>query len=212
MPLLNYMAWPVSHASNALETLSAELPAILNPDLKRFNGTELIWHPEANRLVWHNMGLFVPGLEVEQNKNGEFLLLSSFPRSKGKPVRDALLAQIGGRTNLVYYNWELTGKRLQEWEILSRMISNRSLGKNKDAIYKSDIETEWFSSLARLVGNTVTEITRSAPNELSVTRKAPVGLSALELVSLANWLCDADSGPIHSLPHAGNTGSPPGHK
>jgi len=212
MPMLNYMAWPESNASNALEKLSTELPAMLNPDLKRFNGTELIWHPEAGKLVWHHMGLFVPGLQAEQKTNGQFLFFSSFPRSKGKPMPDALLAQIGGRTNLVYYNWELTGKRLQEWEILSRMISNRSLGKGKDVIYKSGIETEWFGSLARLVGNTVTEITRSAPNELSVTRKAPVGLSALELVSLADWLCDADSGPIHSLPPAGNSGSPPGHR
>jgi hypothetical protein len=48
----------------------------------------------------------------------------------------------------------------------------------------------------------VTEITHSAPNELSVERKAPMGFTAVELLLLADWLCDANSGPIHSPPSA----------
>ena len=39
-----------------------------------------------------------------------------------------------------------------------------------------------------MLGNTVTEITQTAPNEWTFKRKAPGGLTALELVALANWL------------------------
>ena len=34
----------------------------------------------------------------------------------------------------------------------------------------------------------MTELTQTAPNELSFTRQAPGGLTAIELTALANWL------------------------
>ena len=198
MPLLNYMAWPVANASNALQRLATEAPAAFNPELKRFNGTQLAWNSKAARLAWLNMSMFAPALEAVQDNDGQFLFLSSFPRSsKIKPAPDSLLAQIQGRTNLVYYDWELTGRRLSEWQILGKMISNRAVGENGDAEIASFDETEWLGNVVPLVGNTVTEITRVAPKELSFKRKAPVGLTAVELVLLADWFCDANSGPIH---------------
>jgi hypothetical protein len=83
------------------------------------------------------------------------------------------------------------------------MIANRSLPQNSQAVDDAFIENEWLRGLEPLAGNTVTEITRVAPNELSVTRKAAIGLTALELVLLADWICDANSGPIHSPQPAG---------
>jgi hypothetical protein len=199
MPLLNYMAWPEANASNALDRLCTEAPAALNPELKRFNGTELVSQPQGSALVLRNIRLFVPVLQAVQGSDGQFLFLSSFPRSdKARPVPDGLLAQIQGHTNLVYYDWELTGRRLQEWQMLSKMIANRSLPQNSQAGNDALIENEWLGGLEPLAGNTVTEITRVAPNELSLTRKAPIGFTAVELVLLADWLCDANSGPIHS--------------
>jgi hypothetical protein len=199
MPLLNYMAWPEANASNTLEKLSTEAPAGLNPELKRFNGTELLWQPRGNALMLRNIRLFVPNLQAVQGIDGPFLLLSSFPRSlQAAPVPDRLLGQIDGHTNLVYYDWELTGRRLQEWQMLSKMIANRALAQNGHAGDDSFIEHEWLGGLGSLTGNTVTEIKRVAPNELSVTRKGPMGLTAVELVLLADWACDANSGPIHS--------------
>jgi hypothetical protein len=38
------------------------------------------------------------------------------------------------------------------------------------------------------LGNSVTEITQTAPNELTFMRKAPGGLTAVELFALASWL------------------------
>jgi hypothetical protein len=199
LPLLNYMAWPEADASNALERLSTEAPAALNPELKRFNGTELVRQPQGNALSLRNIRFFVPVLQAVQGSNGPFLFLSSFPRSdNARPAPDALLAQIQGRTNLVYYDWELTGRRLPEWQMLSKMIANRSSPQNSEEGDDAFIENEWLGGLGPLAGNTVTEITRVAPNELSLMRKAPIGLTAVELVLLADWVCDANSGPIHS--------------
>ena len=203
MPLLNYMAWPVANASNVLQRLATEAPAALNPELKRFNGTELVWRPAASKLILVNINLFAPVLQAEQNRGGQFLLLSSFPVSDGEPAPDSIRAQIQGRTNLVYFDWEVTGRRLRQWQILSKMIANRSLRPSNDVVAKAGVENEWLSALTRLAGNTVTEITSVAPNELSVTRKGPIGFTAVELALLADWLCDANSGPIHSPPQVG---------
>jgi hypothetical protein len=203
MPLLNYMAWPVTHASNALEKLGAEAPISLNPELKRFNGTELVWRPEAGKLIWQNMPLFAPALETARIKEGEFLFLSSFLRlTKSKPAPDALLSQVEGRTNLVYYDWELTGRRLSEWQILRGMIANRSRPQKGNGEDSTLIENNWLVELESLAANavTVTEITLLAPNELIIKRKAPIGFNSMELVLLADWLCDANSGPIHAAP------------
>jgi hypothetical protein len=204
VPMLNFMAWPEAHASNALASLAATAPTALNPELKRFNGTELAWYPEAGKLVCQNMQLFNPALEAVQINDGQFLFLSSFARllkTKGAP--DALLEQIKGRTHLIYYDWELTGRRLQEWQFLSQMIANRSMAPEKDVIYKAGVESEWLRGLSPLAGNTVTEITVVAPNELSLTRKAPLGFTAVELMLLSDWICEANAGPIHSPPPFG---------
>jgi len=210
MPLLNYVAWPVADATNALQKLSKEAPAALNPALKRFNGTELVWQPKADKLILENMGLFAPALEAVQNKDGQFLLLFGFPvSSKNKAPPDALLGQLQGRTNLVYYDWEVTGRRLSEWQILGKMISNRSGATGSDAVAAKFAESQFINNLTGLVGNSVTEITRVTPNELAIERNAPIGFTAVELVLLADWLCGANSGPIHSSPSSGKTRSLP---
>jgi hypothetical protein len=213
VPLLNYMAWPEANASNDLQKLSTEAPTALSPTLKRFNGTELLWNPKAAKLTWMNMRMLVPVLEAANDKNGQFLFLSSSPRlSQGKPAPEELLGQIQGRTNLVYYDWELTGRRLSEWEILSGMVANRSSGTNDESFAATDAAMQWIGGVAGLVGNTVTEITRGSPNELSAEREAPLGFTAMELMLLANWLCDANSGPIHSPAPAGNAAPFPIHR
>jgi len=199
MPMLDYMAWPEANASNTFETLSTEAPVALNPWLKEFNGTEAVKIPKVNALVLRNIRLFGPVLQAVRCVDGQFLCWAGFPISPtARPAPDALLSQIQGRTNLVYYDWELTGRRLQEWQVLSKMIANRSLPPNSQASHDVLIENQWLTGLGDLPGNTVTEITRVAPNELSLTRKAPIGVTALELVLLADWACEANSGPIHS--------------
>jgi hypothetical protein len=212
MPMLNYMAWPQADASNALERIATEAPGALNPGLKRFNGTELVWRPETHNLSCLNMRMFVPTLEALQCGDGQYLFLSTFPRPPGgKPAPDALLAQVQGRTNLVYYDWESTGRRLLEWQILRGMIANRALPQGSEAVDKSTLESEWLSALAPLAGNTVTEITRVTPKEFSAVRTAPLGFTAVELALLADWICDANSGPIHSPPPAPVMAPPKAH-
>ena len=53
-----------------------------------------------------------------------------------------------------------------------------------------------------LAGETVTEITRSAPNELSLVRHGPMGFTGIELFLLSDWLSTLGSPSIASPPPA----------
>ena len=50
------------------------------------------------------------------------------------------------------------------------------------------VATKWLNQVGPTLGNTTTEITQTAPNELTFKRKAPGGLTAIELFALASWL------------------------
>jgi hypothetical protein len=202
-PLLTFMAWPVANATNTLEKLATEAAAAFSPDLKQFNGTELLWQGNRKRLVLSNLRVVLPTLEAVQAKAGDFLLCSVFAHLPMKqPAPDEVWEQIKGRTNLVYYDWEKTGSRSQDWRTLGRLFLVRQGMPTDDTITARAAADKWISQLAAIPGNTVTEITRVAPNELSVVRISPVGFTGVEMFLLWDWLSSIGSPPINPRPPA----------
>jgi hypothetical protein len=200
MPLLTYMAWPAANATNALEKLSTNAPAAFNPGLQQFNGTKLVWQAKLGKLVLLNLRVLSPSLEAVQAKTGEFLFAGFFPRLRMiKPAPDELWKQIRGRADLVYYDWDSTSLRLQQWRLLGRVLSRPRM-PTEDMMEAMDIENKWLKELDPFAGNTITEITRVAPNELSMVRNSPLGLTGIELFLLSEWLGDVGSPPIHLPP------------
>ncbi|MGA2030074.1 MAG: hypothetical protein ABSG87_08385, partial [Verrucomicrobiota bacterium] len=59
---------------------------------------------------------------------------------------------------------------------------------NHPQLDENSAAAKWLKRIRPMLGNTVTEITQTAPNELTLTRKAPGGLTAIEFVALAHWL------------------------
>jgi hypothetical protein len=190
MPFLTYAAWPAANATNVLEKVSTEAVAAFNPELKQFNGTQLVWQANRRKLVLANLRVMGPALEAVQDKAGEFLMMSCFARMPmQQPASEELWKQIQGRTNLVYYDWESTGSRLQDWRLLGRMLlSRQGRAIPEEMAAAMHVEDFWLNDLIPLVGNTVTEITRTAPNELSVIRNSRVGFTGIELFLLTDWL------------------------
>ena len=206
MPLQSYMAWPVADADKALEEWSTEAPPAFNADLEQFNGSELVWQADLRRLYLSKLGMISPDLTAALDHGGKFLLSTLFPLlPNNPPAPDELLKQINGRTNLVYYDWEITGPRLQEWRLLGRILLTRRGVKTHDMAVARGIEDKWMGGLRPLVGNTVTEITRVAPNELSVVRNSPVGFTGIEIFLLSDWLSTAGSAPVDSQSPAPET-------
>jgi hypothetical protein len=188
-PLLTSMAWPQEDASNTLEQLAIQAPDSFSPILKDFNHTELHWASDDKKLTLDNLRIANPSLTAVTNAAGEYLLLSIMPVPPTAPVApDEIWNGINGRTNVVYYDWEQTGLRLQQWTMLGRMLltKQRPLVGGLGRARRSD--DAFFATMASLPGDTTTTITRVAPNELSLVRNGPVGFTGIELFLLAEWL------------------------
>jgi hypothetical protein len=213
----SFAAWPVSDTTNTMKTLATQVLPDLNPRLKELDGTDLAWKPRQSRIVWLKLPLITPSVlpAPAPATNGQFLLAALFPLTPGKgPAPATLWAQLAGRTNLVYYDWELTGPRVRHLLSLTQVVpilqmldvGPRETSPGTDP--RLAIEEIWLANLTPFLSNTATEVTKTGPNELTVTRNSPFVFSSLELVLLSHWLSDTPAGPLDKslLPFAKMSG------
>ena len=167
------------------------------------------------QISWRGVPFVAPNLRALHEPDGDFLFAGVFPNTpKPRPPPPELFAQLD-RTNLAYYDWEITGERLRLLTQLSQLSLMVTRHRQFDV---HSAACKWLARVGPTLGNTVTEITQTAPNELSFTRKAPGGLTAVELTALANWL-EATNFPGCDLrlpttkfvkhPHPQTPGTPP---
>jgi hypothetical protein len=228
MALESCAAWPVADATNALRMLGAEAPAAFNPTLEARGHSQLTWVPKDTRLAWNHLQLTAPTLRAVRGQNGDFLAGRLFPgeATPGAPP-ERLWSQFEGRNNLVYYGWEFTGLRTMQWRLLTEILpiyppptreqaareqkaaqaakSPQFAGKVLSPLFATDA---WLDELTPILGNTVTEVTRTSPSELTVVRSSEFVFTGFEMVLLSHWLADAPMGPIdyNLLPRAKMTG------
>jgi len=139
-----------------------------------------------NELVWTGAPILAPTLKAAPEPQDDHLLLSLFPLARSaENLPPALLEQFVGRTNLLYYDWEITEMRLNQWMRLAPLLS---MVANRMPLNNSKVPYEWLAAIAPKLGNTVTEAELAAPDEIQVLRKSPAGFTGLELYLLARWL------------------------
>jgi len=236
MALESYAAWPVTDATNTMRKLGPGAPTVLNPMLAAIGHTQLTWMPQDDRLSWIHLPLTAPILEAAHDKSGDFLVAKLFPlEAKFVAASDELWSQFEQRDDVVYYDWELTSLRLKQWRVLTELLPvfqptipqegarRQKPAQNAKASPQGNkpetplaVTEAWLTELSTpVLGNTVTEVTRTSPTELTVLRNSQFLFTGLELVLLSHWLADAPVGPIDYslLPRAkmSGPGLPPAH-
>jgi hypothetical protein len=185
IPFQTFVAVPVPDATNAIRQLGDDLSATLGKDFKHPALGLLTLATNDSEIAWHGFPFVSPFVQNVREPAGDFLLAGLFQNSPdSEPLRPELFA-ILAPTNLVFYHWEITAERLPEVRNLSQLAlmfvqQNQPDGKSAAA--------KWLDHIGPTLGNTVTTITQTAPDELTFTRKASGGLTALEFVAFANWL------------------------
>jgi hypothetical protein len=108
------------------------------------------------------------------------------------PVPPELFSQIGTRTNLVYYDWEMSPFRISHCEQLYQALN---LASHRTLQLAGTASKLWMKDLVRELSRdpmnpsqAVTEIVQTAPNELTLTRKSHLGLTGFEVATLSAWL------------------------
>ena len=211
IPLQTFAAVPVPDGKVALKDFEQKMSA--NTDWQSHLMMPVTMVMTNNRISWLGLPSIVPSLEALHEPTGDFLFAGVFPNGPTtRPLPPELCLRLA-QSNLVYYHWEITAVRLKMLPQLSQLALMVTRHRQLDA---QSAASKWLDRIGPTLGNTVTEIKQTAPNELSFTRKAPGGLTAVELTALANWLeaanfpgCDLRlPPPKFKRPHPKTPGAP----
>lgn len=182
-PVQTYLAIPVSNSVTALAQLDRSLTADTNWENRLLYPLPL--DTESNRIALLKIPFFVsPEVKALTDPSGEFLFADVFPNLPGAQPPDALFQEVT-RENRVFYHWEITSARLKD---LPHMTQLALMLTNHRQVDDGSPAGRWLDHIGSKLGVSVTEVTQTGPSELSFSRSAPAGLTAIELIALAEWL------------------------
>jgi hypothetical protein len=184
IPFQTFAAVPVPDATNALVQLGRKFSA--NANWRKYFIAPFTEAETNDGIYWRGVPFISPSVTALREKSGEFLLAGFSPNSplSLKPISPELFAQLA-TPNLVYYHWEITAERLPEVQYLGQLGFLLTWHQQLDS---NSAAGKWLARVGPTLGNTVTEIKQTAPTELTFSRKAPGGLTAVEFFALASWL------------------------
>ena len=204
IPFQTFAAVPVPDANAALDQLHDKFAANpLGPQSQFFMPVQMSM--TNHEISWTGVPFAAPFVRALRSPAGDFLFSGLFPNLPNlKPLPPELFTALAP-ANLVYYQWEVTAERLKLLLQPFQLVFVLSRHKQFDS---ESVAAKWLNRAGPTLGNTATEITQTAPNELTFTRSAPGGLTAVELFALANWLeapnfpgCDMSLPPARIKPH-----------
>ena len=147
---------------------------------------KVVHDPKKPVVTWGNVPLFAPYLTKANSADKGYVVGGVFPPDPiKKPIPQELLNEFINKKNLVYYNWEITGQRLEKWNLLIQFAA--ILSDRREQLVNKTKGIDFITSLYPKLGNTITDATVNG-KELTITRKSHLGLSALEIALLTRWL------------------------
>lgn len=212
-----FAAIPVNNATNTIQKLAPTLPRFMLKQFPHAMGN-FVWASNRAELIWQGLPWIVPYLQPTKSAGNDYLFFGMFPRSphSNSPPPE-LFAQLGDRKDLAYYDWEVTGQRLnfgRQFYQLAHLITKRRVPDPKS------VSEQWLQDLVQVLGPTVTEITVKSQNELSLVRKSHIGLTGFELATFSLWLESehfplrfemrppSEARPTNAVPTKASTNSP----
>lgn len=186
VPYQTFAAMPVANAAEALAQAHARLQPVF--DEKNAPGTFLTpfqLELTTNALTFTGVPFIAPYLRAIREPAGQFLLAGAFPNTPRSKLLPADLFQQLAVKNLVFYHWEITAERLPTALNLSQLSLMLTLHRQLDG---ESAAMKWIQKISPLLGNTITQITQTGPAEMTFTRRAPGGFTAVELLILGSWL------------------------
>lgn len=200
-PFETFFAAPMPDAGSRVHQLTERLLSSANPWL---NARGLVpFEPirDSNGVTWGTLAYVKPFLTSIPLGNGEVVfggLWANADFRTNPSVASAFFQPFSAETNLVYYDWEMTGQRVQPWLDISQMA--RSL-IHSPPLSMDSLGLNWLGSVKSRLGESTTRVYSAGTNQLAFDRKATIGLTAPELHLLVDWL-EAPNFPVglYSLP------------
>ena len=176
----------MTDAASLLQKVGPRVEAELNPWITNNAMGDVQSTKEPAGLAWSGIPMFTPAIKVAATAGGSFLVggVGAKPPGEGKPAPPELFAQLT-RTNLVYYDWEITEVKLAHWVFFgqtARLVFQLPQMPSESAAFA------FLLAVAPKLGNTGTEVLQDSPVHLSFVRNSHSGFTGVELHLLADWL------------------------
>ena len=186
MPILDFAAVPATDASNIVARLGANIMQWANPWLATHEFGQVARSTNFDGIAWTGAPFVSPQLRSLTATNGNWVVGTLVPLLKnGRVVPPELTSAVSDRTNLVSYQWELTGVKVEQLTYVSQLIR---LISQRAQIPPNSASFQWLKSAEPKLGNCVTIATSEDPKHVTVIRRSSAGFSAVELHTLADWL------------------------
>ena len=184
-PYQVYLAAPLPGAE--VSTLTDHLLQKGNPWLAANGYISFDRASDSNGVVWGNLPDIKPFIKSAGDGSDNWLFAGLLPdtNSAAAPPPTGMIEDVLRRTNLVYYDWEITGPRLKpdlQLAQTARQIMRRP------QLPLDSASLNWLAMLISRLGTSATIINRTGPAELTFYRRSTLGLTAPELHLLAGWL------------------------
>ncbi len=186
-PFQTYFAAPLPSASNQLWQLTSRLVRNANPWLAANAQGNFSWVTNPGRLVWNDAFLISPWLAPISANQRDYVIGGLYAIMPGDldPPSVAVQHVILNTTNLVYYQTELTGTRVEDSLFMTQLFR---VVFHKAQLPPAAAATVWLKHTEPLLDASTTAMTQTGPAQLDFTRQSTIGLNALELHLLADWL------------------------
>lgn len=185
VPFQTYFAAALPSASNELWQLAGRLMQNANPWLDTNGEGNFLWSTNLPGLVWQGASILSPFLKPVIVNQHDYILGGLYPLTRGGfnlPLGEKLRS-ILRTTNLVYYQSEQTGERVEDGLFITQLF--------RLVLHKQQLPPTaalWLKNIEPLLGDSTTVATQTAPSAITFTRHSTFGFTALELHLFADWL------------------------
>lgn len=186
IPFLSYCAVPLPDASNCVARLTERLLNEGNAWMTTNAMCRFLPWEKSNGVIV-SVPFMQPYLESVNVGGSDYVVGGLVHQGPGTNslAPPALFSELTRRTNLVCYDWELTGPRIDAWLFTGQALRLICL---RGRLPPECASLNWFKAAVPRLGNCATAVTRTAPDELSFVRRSAIGLTSVELHLLADWL------------------------
>jgi hypothetical protein len=203
-------AMPMPDASNTVVRAAPHALHSLGTNIAKAGVGRIAFTTNRTEIGWIGMPILVPFVRPAPEPGDDFLLFGSMagiiptgPNTNPPPAE--LLNQFLPRTNLVYYDWEITEAKLAQWVPIFQLAAMLSPNPTFPGAAAAN---QWLRGISPKLGNAITEVTAISPTELKAVRRSDIGLTAFELALLTRWL-DNPAFPAFAYPTNMLPGLPP---
>jgi hypothetical protein len=189
VPLLTFFAAPNPGASNQVSRLSTLLLEKCSPWFATNPAAKFQKAKTFNGLEWKGIPYIYPFLKSIAVGSNSFVYAGLFlppgDTNASRPLPPDLVKHLENQKSIVAYSWELTPPRVNEWIRIGqsfRLVAQKAQFPTRSASYA------WLTAAGPKLWPSVTEVTQTRPGQLSFERRSSLGLTAVELHLLADWL------------------------